>query len=171
VAVVVVCRGVRLSSFHNLQLVVATAVPLIARPCQATASYPHPAIRRKSKRALSACGSCALAPSPTRNCSGCANSRCRGVPFSIGCTNGGAANASVGALAADLCNLHIACKLIAIGQVKPNTRGCRLHIMKGTTRMPWWFWTFVSFGIWFCIALGVVWLWSALDARIPQRRR
>ena len=36
--------------------------------------------------------------------------------------------------------------------------------------MPWWFWTFVSFGIWFCIALGVVWLWSALDARIPQRR-
>ena len=37
--------------------------------------------------------------------------------------------------------------------------------------MPWWFWTFVSFAIWFCIALGVIWLWSAVDARAPQRRR
>ena len=35
------------------------------RMCRAIASYPRPAIRRKSKRALSPCGYCGLAPSPT----------------------------------------------------------------------------------------------------------
>jgi hypothetical protein len=37
--------------------------------------------------------------------------------------------------------------------------------------MPWWFWTLASLGIWFCLALGVVWLWSAVDAGTAQRGR
>ena len=33
--------------------------------------------------------------------------------------------------------------------------------------MTWWLWALVSLGIWFCLAFGVVWLWSAIDARRP----
>ena len=59
-------------------------VALIVRTCRAYQFCPHPAIRLKSKRASSACDWCGLALSPTRNCYGCANSRCRGALSSIG---------------------------------------------------------------------------------------
>ena len=72
-----------LPGLRKFLLAVATAVALIARPCPAVASCPRPVIRRKSKRALSACGWCGLALSPTRNCYGCANSRCRGALSSV----------------------------------------------------------------------------------------
>jgi hypothetical protein len=73
-----------LPGLHEFLLAVAAAVALIARPYPAIASCPHPAIRRKSTRALSACGWCGLAPIPTRNCYAFATRRCRGAPFSIG---------------------------------------------------------------------------------------
>ena len=66
------------------QLAAAAAVALIALPCRAIAPCPRPVIRRKSKRASSACGWCGLAPIPTRKCYGFATRRCRGAPFSIG---------------------------------------------------------------------------------------
>ena len=50
-----------LPGLHKFLLAVAAAVALIARPCPAVASCPRPVIRRKSKRALSACGWCGLA--------------------------------------------------------------------------------------------------------------
>jgi hypothetical protein len=73
----------------ELQLAVAAAVALIARVCRAIATDPRPAIRRRTRRALSACGSCALVPSLTRNCCGCVTKRYRGVPFLIASTTGG----------------------------------------------------------------------------------
>ena len=54
---------------------------------------------------------------------------------------------------------------------RPCLEALQISPSLGMTRMPWWFWTLVSLGIWLCLALGVIWLSSAVGIRIPRRRR